>query len=145
MKIQVGIGYSFYEVKSSHPYAKEISDGIHKGYAEICSLSILKIIKDMTELKTNEYLLYLFDEYQKHFSIDLAKEKLKNELIFLIDKCESEEETKYRNKLFKNRMRNFGSDDIVNYITGDVINKINIANNKYIEKIKNAINESLYE
>lgn len=146
MKINIGgVGYSFYEVESTHEYAKEIAEGIHKGYERICSFSIPRIIRDMKLPQINEYLLFLFNDYERIFSADSAKEHLKNELMRVMNKCKSEQEIKTRDKLIKKRMKDFGSDDIIDYIISDVINKIKVANTTYEEKIKNAINISLYE
>lgn len=145
MKIQIGIGTTFYEVNSEHKYAKEILQGIKEGYNNICCFGdIPKIIKDMLILEINDYLLYLFKYYENTFCEDVAKEYLKNDLLRVMKKCETIEHIKTRDKIISDRLKNFDTDDIIDYISSDVTNKIKMANESYENKIKDIIKESLY-
>jgi len=141
-----GAGWSGYKINSDHQYANEIKEGIYKAYDYVTGWNNYspKLIKDMDSEQLNEYLLNIFYECEKNFSIESAKDSLKDELTRIMKNCETEEEVITRDKLIKNRMKEFSNDDIVDYIAKVVVNKIKNAINKYQNIMKNAINESLY-
>lgn len=141
-----GAGWSGYKINSDHQYANEIKEGIYKAYDYVTGWGnhSPKLFKDMDSKQLNEYLLNLFKECEKSFSIESAKDGLKNELIRMLKNCETEEEVKTRDKLIKNRMKEFSNDDIIDYVAKEVENKINNAINKYQNIMINAIEESLY-
>lgn len=146
MKVTVGgVGWSeWYQIDSNNKYANEIVEGVHEGYRRICGLSIPRLIKDMSTSQINKYLLFLFQDCEKNFSIEEAKSSLKDELLRIMKNCETEEELKTRNKLINSRMKEFNNDDIVDFIAKVVACKIRSANDKYQERIDNLIQESLY-
>jgi len=141
-----GAGWCGYKINSDHPYTNEIKEGIYKAYGYVSGWGNHppKLIKNMDSKQLNEYLLYLFKECEKNFSIELAKDNLKDELIRIMKNCETQEEIKTRDKLIKDRMKKFSNDDIVDYVANVVTSKINDAINKYHNIMTNAINESLY-
>lgn len=141
-----GVGWSGFKINSDHQYANEIREGIYKAYDYITGWSnhTPKLIKNMSSEQINNYLLYLFHECENNFSIDSAKDSLKDELTKIMKNCETEEEVKIRDKIIKNRMKEFSNDDVVDYVARDVASKIENAIDKYQNIMTNAISECLY-
>ena len=141
-----GAGWSGYKINSDHQYANEIKEGIYKAYDYVTGWGNQppKLSKDIDSKQLNKYLLSLFKDCEKNFAIESAKDSLKDDLTRIMKNCETEKELKTRDKLIKNRMKEFGNDDIVDYVAKIVASKFNNAGKKYENIMTNAINESLY-
>ena len=144
MEIAIGgVGYRFYKIESQHRYANEIADAIHKAYNMICGSSIPKIFSAMDSEKINDYLLYLFRHYEDTFNIDDAKGYLKSELMRVIKNVKTTEEEEIRKRIIETRMKSFDSKDVEDYLINSIVQQIYLANDVYVKKMKNAIEESI--